>query len=40
MASSSGIKRHIAVRTRGGKFRLDDDVAPGFEMDGVEDLLN
>jgi len=39
-ASSSGSKRRRAVRTRGGKSRLRDDVGPGFEMGGVEDLLN
>ena len=40
MASSSGSKRHRAVRTRGGKSQLRDDVAPGSEMSGFEDLLN
>ena len=40
MASSFGSKRHRVVRTRGGKSRLRDDVTPGFEMGGVEDLLN
>jgi len=40
MASSSGSKRHRAVRTRGGKSRLCDDVTPGSEIGGVEDMLN
>jgi len=40
MASSFGSKQHRVVKTRGGKSRLCDDVAPSSEMGGVEDLLN
>jgi len=40
MASSFESKRLKVVRTCGGKSRLRDDVTPGSEMGGVEDLLN
>jgi len=40
MTTSSGSKWHRVVKTRGGKSWLHDDVAPGSEMGGVEDMLS
>jgi len=40
MASSFGSKRHRVVKTRGGKSWLCGVVTLGYEMGGIEDLLN